>query len=166
MQSSSISSDFTNKLLNLKNASLDDNQIASLMDTTFFHEEPSSQTSSLYSVPITVIPEITSLHWQQLGEAIQRSIKFHTTECREEALADKREYIDLINTSVRDIIKEEVKTQLPQILPQGVSDFANPVIERNDTESIEAVVLAKSSSQPMSTYEWLHHSQSLNLQRF
>ncbi|GJY38269.1 hypothetical protein Tco_0424633 [Tanacetum coccineum] len=60
MQSSSISSDFTNKLLNFENASPTDNEIASLMDTHVRHEEPSSQTSSLFTVPITVIPEITS----------------------------------------------------------------------------------------------------------
>ncbi|GKB43204.1 hypothetical protein Tco_0888146 [Tanacetum coccineum] len=39
------------------------------------------------------------------------------------------------------------------ILPKAVSDFATPVIERNITESLEAVVLAKSSSQPQSTYK-------------
>nr|GEY83162.1 hypothetical protein [Tanacetum cinerariifolium] len=44
----------------------------------------------------------------------------------EEALANKREYIDLIDISVRAIIKEEVKTQLPQILPQAVLEFATP----------------------------------------
>nr|GEW00891.1 hypothetical protein [Tanacetum cinerariifolium] len=39
------------------------------------------------------------------------------------------------------------------ILPQVVSDFATPVIEKNVTESLEAAVLARSSSQPKSTYE-------------
>ncbi|GJT98086.1 hypothetical protein Tco_1093604 [Tanacetum coccineum] len=61
VQSSSISSDFTSKLLNLKNPSLADNEIASLMATIVCHEEPGSQTSSLYTVPITVVPEITSV---------------------------------------------------------------------------------------------------------
>ncbi|GKF17794.1 hypothetical protein Tco_0062712 [Tanacetum coccineum] len=40
---------------------------------------------------------------------------------------------------MRTIIKEEVTTQLPQILPQAVSDFATPVKEKNVTESLEAV---------------------------
>ncbi|GKC06755.1 hypothetical protein Tco_0998365 [Tanacetum coccineum] len=40
-----------------------------------------------------------------------------------------------------------------QILPQAVSDFATPVIEKNVTESVEVAVLTRSSSQPMSTYE-------------
>ncbi|GKD44803.1 hypothetical protein Tco_1269448 [Tanacetum coccineum] len=49
--------------------------------------------------------------------------------------------------------QEEVKTQLPQILLQAVSDFATPVIEKNVTKSLEVAVLEKSSSQPKSTYE-------------
>nr|GEZ06272.1 hypothetical protein [Tanacetum cinerariifolium] len=55
MQSYSVSSDFTKKLLNFENISLADNEIASLMDTTVHHEEPSDQTSTLFTVPITVI---------------------------------------------------------------------------------------------------------------
>ncbi|GKB37872.1 hypothetical protein Tco_0882814 [Tanacetum coccineum] len=51
------------------------------------------------------------------------------------------------------ILKEVVNTQLLQILPQAVSDFATLVIEKNVTESLEAVVLARSSSQPKSTYK-------------
>ncbi|GKC33753.1 hypothetical protein Tco_1046137 [Tanacetum coccineum] len=45
---------------------------------------------------------------------------------------------------MRALIKEEVNTQLPQILPQVVSDFANPVIEKNITESVEDAVLTRS----------------------
>ncbi|GKB92410.1 hypothetical protein Tco_0964682 [Tanacetum coccineum] len=54
---------------------------------------------------------------------------------------------------MRVLIKEEVNTQLPQILPQAVLDFANPLIEINVTKSVEAAVLTRSSSQPTSTYE-------------
>ncbi|GJS49600.1 hypothetical protein Tco_0599721 [Tanacetum coccineum] len=201
MQSSSVSSDFTKKLLNFKNISPTNNEIASMMDTTIRREEPSGQTSTLYTVPVTVIPEITSTfntttplpppffnplphqaiptltptaseqvdqYAQAISsilaivdryidnkqrEAIQQAIKSHTAECREEALVDRREYIDLIDTSVRAIIKEEVSSQLPQILPQAVLEFATPMIEQNIIESIEADFLVKSSSQPKSTYE-------------
>nr|GEU73530.1 hypothetical protein [Tanacetum cinerariifolium] len=38
------------------------------------------------------------------------------------------------------------------ILPQAVSDFENPMIEKNVTESLDAAVLARSSSQLKSTY--------------
>nr|GFA86487.1 hypothetical protein [Tanacetum cinerariifolium] len=61
VQSSSVSSDFTSKLLNLENPSLADNEIASLMDTTTRHEEPKSQMPSLYTVPVTETPKVTSV---------------------------------------------------------------------------------------------------------
>ncbi|GJV31836.1 hypothetical protein Tco_1392236 [Tanacetum coccineum] len=106
-----------------------------------------------YAQAISLIPAIVDRYIDnKQRESVQQAIKSHTTECREEVVADKREYIDLIDTSVRAIIKEEVKTQLPHILPQAVSDFATLVIKGNVIESLEAVVLSKSSSQPKSTY--------------
>ncbi|GJX57647.1 hypothetical protein Tco_0287544 [Tanacetum coccineum] len=188
VQSSSISSDFTSKLLNLENSSLADNEIASLMDTTVLHEEPRSQTSSLYTIPVTATPEVTSVFTttipppppffnplpqqatptptpttseattlypslpdfsyvfkfndrvtnlekdlseikqvdqyaqalssipaivdryidNKLGEAIQKAIVAHNLDCREEAQAEKRDYIELIDTSMRAIIREEI----------------------------------------------------------
>ncbi|GKA71792.1 hypothetical protein Tco_0777931 [Tanacetum coccineum] len=174
-------SDFTEKLLNFDNVSLADNEIASLMDTIVHTEEPSSQTSTLFPVPITTIPPITHFFNplpqqttptptpttseattsfpvlldfasvfrfndrvtkkeiyrymdNKLGEAIHKVIQSHNAECREEAQAEKQKYID-------------------NILPKAVSDFATSVIERNVTESLEALVLARSSSQPKYTYE-------------
>nr|GEU55987.1 hypothetical protein [Tanacetum cinerariifolium] len=73
------------------NASLDDNEIDSLMDTTVRHEEPSRQTSSFYTVSVT-------------------------------------------------------------ILPQAVLKFVTPLIEQNVKESLEAAILAKSSSYSKSTF--------------
>nr|GEW47047.1 hypothetical protein [Tanacetum cinerariifolium] len=206
VQSSFVSSNFTSKLLNLKNPSLADNEIASLMDTIVYHEEPGSQTSSLYTVPITAVPAITFVftttiplpppffnplsqqvtptrtlttykattsfpslldfssvfkfndrvtnlekvlseikqvckyaqalssiptivdHYinNKLGEAIQKAIVVHNLDCREEAQAEKRDCIEIVDTSMRAMLKEEVNTQLPRILPQAVSDFATP----------------------------------------
>ncbi|GJT98419.1 hypothetical protein Tco_1093937 [Tanacetum coccineum] len=66
---------------------------------------------------------------------------------------EKNACIELVDTSMRALIKEEANTQLPQILPQAVSDFATHVIEKNVTELVKAAVLTRSSSQPTSTYE-------------
>nr|GEY06563.1 hypothetical protein [Tanacetum cinerariifolium] len=82
MHSSFVLFDFTEKLLNYENISPADNEIASLMDTTVHCQEPSGQTSTLFT-----------------------------------------------------------------------SQFATPLIEKNVTESLKATVLARSSSQPKSTYE-------------
>ncbi|GKD88728.1 hypothetical protein Tco_1364235, partial [Tanacetum coccineum] len=214
VQSSSVSSDFTSKLLNLENPSLADNEIASLMDTTVRHEEPESQTSSLYTIPIMTVPKITSVFTTTIpppppffnpfpsqatptltpttSEATTSFLslpdflfvfKFNDRVTNLEkdiseikqvdqyaqalssipAIVDRyldnklREAIQkailAYNLDLRAILKEEVNTQLPQILPQAISDFATPVIEKNVIESLEAAVLARSSSQPKSTYE-------------
>ncbi|GJS20560.1 hypothetical protein Tco_0449192 [Tanacetum coccineum] len=42
---------------------------------------------------------------------------------------------------MKDIIKDKVKSQLPQILPKEVSEFATPVIQSTITESLENVIL-------------------------
>ncbi|GKB82316.1 hypothetical protein Tco_0949211 [Tanacetum coccineum] len=54
-----------------------------------------------------------------------------------EAQAEKKRHIDLIEKSVKDIINDEVKTQLPQILPKAMSDFATSVIQSTVTKSLE-----------------------------
>ncbi|GJX76785.1 hypothetical protein Tco_0323596 [Tanacetum coccineum] len=50
-------------------------------------------------------------------------------------------------------ITEQVKNQLPHILPKEVSNFSPPVIQSMVTESLKHAVLAKESSQPQSSYE-------------
>nr|GEW13021.1 hypothetical protein [Tanacetum cinerariifolium] len=89
----------------------------------------------------------------KLGEVINKAIQAHNFDCREEAQAEKREYIELVDSTVRTIIKEKVNAQLPQILHQAVSDVVTSVIEKNVTESLQAAILTRSSSQPQSSYE-------------
>ncbi|GJS44004.1 hypothetical protein Tco_0569047 [Tanacetum coccineum] len=219
VQSSSVSSDFTSKLLNLENPSRADNEITSLMETSarhattifeitsgftttipplplFFNPLPQQETPTTtpttfeattsftslsdfsfvfkfnesvtnleknlleikqvdqYALALSSITAIVDRYIDnKLGEAINKAIQAHNLDCRQEAQDEKNEYIGLVDTSMRTIIKEEVTTQIPHIPPQVVSDFATLVIERNVTESLEAAVLARSSSQPKSTYE-------------
>ncbi|GJW37467.1 hypothetical protein Tco_0060387 [Tanacetum coccineum] len=61
--------------------------------------------------------------------------------------------MNFLSESLTARIKEQVKDQLPQILPKEVSNFAPPVIEKLIKESRDEVTLAKVSSQPQSTYE-------------
>ncbi|GKB23772.1 hypothetical protein Tco_0863173 [Tanacetum coccineum] len=65
----------------------------------------------------------------------------------------KQEFMNFLSESLAARIKEKVKDQLPQILPQEVSNFAPPVIEKLIKESHDEVTLAKVSSQLQSTYE-------------
>nr|GEV68439.1 hypothetical protein [Tanacetum cinerariifolium] len=63
--------------------------------------------------------------------------------------------LDLMTESLlwKKMITEQVRNQLPQILPEEVSNFASPMIEKMTQESLNQVNLAKASSQPQSTYE-------------
>ncbi|GKD79198.1 hypothetical protein Tco_1341819, partial [Tanacetum coccineum] len=185
VQSSSVSSEFTSKLLNLKNPSPADNEIVSLMDTTARHvitvpEITSSFTTTIHPLPLFFNPflqqatptptpttseattsfpslldfssvfrfndRVTNLEKDlseikqvdqyaqalssipaivdryidnKLGKAINKAIQAHNLDCRQEAQNEKNEYVKLVDTSMRTIIKEEVTTQLPQILPQA-----------------------------------------------
>ncbi|GJT28168.1 hypothetical protein Tco_0908443 [Tanacetum coccineum] len=185
-----------------------DHEVTSMMNVTVTHEVPSTQITSLLSVPVMVIPDtstaaattvppttrvISSLLLQstptsapttestttsipalpnfsslfgfdhrvstlekeftRIGYATQTALQSYTAEFEKKAQAERRTYIDLIEKSVKDIIKDEVKSQLPQILSKEVSDFATPVIQSTAAESLKNVVLAQSSSQPKSTYE-------------
>ncbi|GJT65218.1 retrovirus-related pol polyprotein from transposon TNT 1-94 [Tanacetum coccineum] len=65
----------------------------------------------------------------------------------------REEFMKFLSESLTTRIKEQVKDQLPQILPKEVSNFAPPVIEKLIKESRDEVTLAKVSSQPHSTYE-------------
>ncbi|GKB97232.1 hypothetical protein Tco_0983369, partial [Tanacetum coccineum] len=204
LQSSSISSDFTNQFLNLDNALLVDNAVVSMMNFKVRHEEPSTQTPSLLTIHVTAIPEtstaaaptipptippITPLPQQstltptlvpttqttttsisallnfssmfgfdqrvfvlekELSQLKQKAFRSYTAEFEKKAKYERKRYIDLVGKSVKDIIKDEVKSQLPQILPKEVSEFPTPVIQSTIIESLENVVLAKSSSQPKS----------------
>ncbi|GJX11411.1 hypothetical protein Tco_0201270 [Tanacetum coccineum] len=95
-----------------------------------------------YAQAISSIPAIVDRYiTNKLGEAIHKAIQSHNAECREKAQAEKQKYIDLVDSLVRTIIREEVKTQLPQIISKAVSNFATPMIKKNVIESLEAVIL-------------------------
>ncbi|GKA38999.1 hypothetical protein Tco_0731550 [Tanacetum coccineum] len=89
----------------------------------------------------------------RIEDSIQNAFRSYTAEFEKKDKDEKKRYIDLVEKSVKDIIKVEFKSQLPQILPKKVSDYATPVIQNTITESLKNVVLEKSSSQPKSTYE-------------
>nr|GEU95924.1 hypothetical protein [Tanacetum cinerariifolium] len=100
------------------------------------------------------IPTMIDAHLStRLEDSIQKDFRSYIAEFEKKAQGEKKRYIYLIEKLVKDIIKDEVKSQLLQILPKEVSDYITLVIQSTITESLENFVLAKSSSQPKSTYE-------------
>nr|GEZ48147.1 hypothetical protein [Tanacetum cinerariifolium] len=67
--------------------------------------------------------------------------------------ATRDEFMNYLLASITARMTEQVKSQLPQILPKEVSNFAPSMIKSMVTESLENAVLTKESSQPKSIYE-------------
>ncbi|GJV46501.1 hypothetical protein Tco_1431037 [Tanacetum coccineum] len=65
----------------------------------------------------------------------------------------KEEFMNFLSESLTARIKEQVKDQLPQILPKEVSNFAPPMIEALIKESRDKVTLAKKSKSYLATPE-------------
>ncbi|GKB87328.1 hypothetical protein Tco_0959600 [Tanacetum coccineum] len=70
------------------------------------------------------------------GYATRTALESYSKEFEKKAQEERKLYIDVVEKSVKDIIKDEVKTE-------SLTEF----------ESLENVFLAKSSSQPKSIYE-------------
>ncbi|GJR50713.1 hypothetical protein Tco_1401234 [Tanacetum coccineum] len=69
--------------------------------------------------------------------------------------ATREDFMNFLSASLTARITEQVKNQLPQILPEEVSNSPPPpsVIQKMAQESLEDAVLAKESSQPQSSFE-------------
>nr|GEZ20511.1 hypothetical protein [Tanacetum cinerariifolium] len=107
------------------------------------------QSAQLLKTIKSQIPAIVDAHLgTRLGDSIQKDFKSYTLEFKKKAQAERKRYIYLVEKSVKDIINDEVKTHLPYILINTVSDIMTPVIKSTIIESLEDAVLEKSSSQP------------------
>ncbi|GJZ08094.1 hypothetical protein Tco_0542377 [Tanacetum coccineum] len=144
-QSSSVSFDFASKFLILENVPPVIDEVASMMYVKSRQEESSNQAPSLFIVPVTAIQETATWKLPRHKNDVE-IVNTRWGKSREKREKD-------LGKLVKDIIKDEVKSLLPQILPKEVSDFATPVIQSTISESLENVVLAKSSSQLQSTYK-------------
>ncbi|GKB75488.1 hypothetical protein Tco_0942383 [Tanacetum coccineum] len=214
-QSSSVSSDFTSKLLNLDNPSLADNEIASLMDTTAQHATvipkitssftttvpppppflhplqqeatptpaPTTFTTTTSTNPIVTLPEIPNFASvfkfdqrvsalesemselrqtnqfaeavssisgivdtylaSKMKEAVDVAVQLQTNKLREEAQAENQEFLNQVDSTMKTIIKDQVKAQVSKIMPK---------IEKYVTESLGAEVLVRSTNQPQTAY--------------
>ncbi|GKA71454.1 hypothetical protein Tco_0777593 [Tanacetum coccineum] len=99
----------------------------------------------------TIVDDLLSI---RIGYATRTALQSYTKELEKKAQEERKLYIDVVEKSVEDIIKDEVKSLLPQILPKEVSDFATPMIQSTITESLENVVLDEIFLlKPQSTYE-------------
>ncbi|GJZ54851.1 hypothetical protein Tco_0610044 [Tanacetum coccineum] len=137
-------------------------EVASIMNVKVHQEESSTQEPPLLSEPVTAIPKTSTVPVTTVPPTIQpfTSIPQQSTPTPEPTTKPSTtlipalpDFSSLFGFDHRDIIKDEVKSQLPQILPKEVLDFATPMIQSAINESLENIILAKSYSQPKLTCE-------------
>ncbi|GJW41983.1 hypothetical protein Tco_0070782 [Tanacetum coccineum] len=169
MQSSSVSSDFTCKLLNLDNTGPDVNEIACLMNTSTFppspppvnpsshltttpqQQTPDSITTTINTtITLPKIPNFASLFWfeqrylaSKMKEAVDVAIRLQSNKLKEEAEAENQELFNQVDSTIKAIIKEQVKAQVSKVMPQ---------IEKYVTTSLVVEVLVRSTNQPQTSY--------------
>ncbi|GKC71602.1 hypothetical protein Tco_1117485 [Tanacetum coccineum] len=162
--SSSRSSDLASKFLNFSDIPHTDAEIVSPLDV---HETPTPPPIIETTNPLSILPDFASVF--QFNDRIS-ALEKEVAELKKDPLhtqvttlvyehidirlgETREEFMNFLSESLMARIKEQVKDQLPQILPKEVSNFTLPVIEKLIKESHDEVNLAKVSSQPHSTYE-------------
>ncbi|GJQ92336.1 hypothetical protein Tco_0003475 [Tanacetum coccineum] len=169
--SSSRSSDLASKFLKFSYIPHADVEIVSPLDVHVHHEVLRNQAPTLLTIPVSVITESSPVYTNipQSSQTFTPSPILTTpnppptieTTNPVSTLPDFASVFRFNNritalekeVPITTRIKEQVKDQLPQILPKEVSNFALPVIEKLIKESRDEVTLEKVSSQPHSTYK-------------
>ncbi|GJU06013.1 hypothetical protein Tco_1122443 [Tanacetum coccineum] len=148
VQSSSVSFDFTSKLLNLENPSPVDNEIASLMETSARHATAVPKNRSGFTTTIPPPPPFFNPLLQQATPTSTPTTSEATTSFP--SLLDFI-YVFKFNERVLNLEKDVSEIKKFDQYAQALSFI--PAIRKNVIESVEATILTRSSSQPTSTYE-------------
>nr|GEU33764.1 hypothetical protein [Tanacetum cinerariifolium] len=149
VQSSFVSSDFTSKLLNLENPSPADNKIASLMETSARHATKVPKITSSFTTTIPPPP----LFFNPLPQQATPTPTPITSEATT-SFPSLLDFSSVFRFNDRVTNLEKDLSEIKQVDQQEAQDEKNAYIElKNVPESLEAAVLARSSSQPKSTYE-------------
>nr|GEU63305.1 hypothetical protein [Tanacetum cinerariifolium] len=171
--SSSRSSDLASKFLNFSGIPHADAEIVSPLDVHVHHEVPRIHASTLLAVPVSVIPKAPHVYTNvpQSSQTFtspplqSTPLLLPTTEItnippsildfasvfrfNDVVIAFEKDVAELKN----DPLRTQVTALFSKILPEEVSNFAPPVIEKMIQESLNQVNVAKASSQPQSTYK-------------
>ncbi|GJV32317.1 hypothetical protein Tco_1392717 [Tanacetum coccineum] len=71
------------------------------------------------------------------------AVQLQTNKLREEAQAENQDFLNQVDSTMKTIIKDQVKAQVSKIMPK---------IEKYVTESMGAKVLVRSTNQPQTAY--------------
>ncbi|GJV46805.1 hypothetical protein Tco_1437017 [Tanacetum coccineum] len=127
MQSYSISFNFTSKLLNLDNTGPDVNEIASLMNTLTFNQRVSALETKMsksnqtrqFAEAVSLIPRIVDRYLaSKMKEVVDVVVRLHINKLKEEVEAENQEFYNQVDSTMKALIKDQVKDQVSKIMPQ------------------------------------------------
>nr|GEX84790.1 hypothetical protein [Tanacetum cinerariifolium] len=128
LQSSFILSDFTSKLLNLDDPSLDINSLkntltiplyllpVSALETKVFEFNQTSQFTKVVSLISSIVDNYLA---SKLKEEVNVAVRLQSNKLKEEAKAENQEFINQVDSTIKQIIKEKVNQSTRDILHSG-----------------------------------------------
>ncbi|GJV56977.1 hypothetical protein Tco_1457982 [Tanacetum coccineum] len=126
-QSSSVLFNFTSKLLNLDNTGPDVNEIASLMNTLTFNQRVSALETKMsksnqtrqFAEAVSLIPRIVDRYLaSKMKEVVDVVVRLHINKLKEEVEAENQEFYNQVDSTMKALIKDQVKDQVSKIMPQ------------------------------------------------
>nr|GEV60571.1 hypothetical protein [Tanacetum cinerariifolium] len=141
--SGSHSSDLASKFLKFSHIPPNDAEIVSSLDVHVHHEVPRIHTSTLVIVPVSVIPEASPAYVAELKkDHLQNQVTALVDDHLDIRMgATREEFMNFLSASLTDRITKQVRNQLPQILPNKVSNFTPPVIKTKIIECLNQALL-------------------------
>ncbi|GJZ62328.1 hypothetical protein Tco_0618465 [Tanacetum coccineum] len=102
-----------------------------------------NQTSQFVEA-VSSIPGIVDQYLaSKMKEAVNVVVRLQSNKLKEEFEVETYEFFNQVDSTMKKIIKEQVKAQVSKIMPQ---------IEKYVTESLGAEVLVRSTNQPQTSY--------------
>nr|GEV69531.1 hypothetical protein [Tanacetum cinerariifolium] len=170
VQSFYVSFDFTSKFLNLKNPSVADNEIATLMETLAPHATAILEITSSFTITTPPPPPVSTLESKvselkqinqfskvvslilgifvkylasKMKEAVNVVVQLQTNKLREEAQAENQDFLNQVDSTIKNIIKDQAREQVSKMILK---------IEKYVTETLGAEVLVRTTNQPQTAY--------------
>ncbi|GJX28718.1 retrovirus-related pol polyprotein from transposon TNT 1-94 [Tanacetum coccineum] len=126
--------------------------------TTTTSTNPIFKQTNHFEEAVSLILRIIDTYLaSKMKEAVDVVVQLQINKLREEAQAENQEFLNQIDSTMKTIIKDQVKAQVSKIMPK---------IEKYVTESLGAEVLARSTNQPQTTYAVAASLSEFKLKKF
>ncbi|GJT13615.1 hypothetical protein Tco_0860657 [Tanacetum coccineum] len=102
-----------------------------------------NQTSQFAEAVSSILGIVDQYLASKMKETVDVAVRIQSNKLKEEAEAENQEFLNQVDSTMKAIIKEQVKAQVSKIMPQ---------IEKYVTKSLGAEVLVISTNQPQTSY--------------